>query len=343
MTRALLLLAAVISVTLHAIEGQPRVSSQEVRSSGGIRGAEMEDVAVADATRVAVGEQGAQPPMFRAKTDAVMVDATVRERNGRSITGLTARDFELLDNGVPQVVHDVSYGKLPIDITVALDVSHSVSGSLLDRLRQAVVQLMADLGKNDRLKLVLFNMRVTRSIDYASDVKAVERAIRSATAGGGTALLDAMSVTLVSSTPPDRRQLIVFFTDGSDSTSTTSTDVLTTVAQRSRATLAFVVPSGATPVSVFSPFRGATVTTVNRVPNQSLLTTLAQETGGTILPVGSSANLSAAFRRVLSEFRSAYVLYYTPRGVDRAGYHQLEVKVKRDGAQVLARRGYFYN
>jgi len=46
-------------------------------------------------------------------------------------------------------------------------------------------------------------------------------------------------------------------------------------------------------------------------------------------------------RGVLNEFRSAYVLYYTARGVDRAGYHAIDVKVKRDGAVVQARRGYF--
>ena len=100
--------------------------------------------------------------------------------------------FEVFDNGVLQQVDDVSYGKLPIDVTVALDVSHSVSGNLLDRLRQGVVQLMRDLGRNDRLKLVLFNMRVTRTIDFTNDVDAVERAIRGVAAGGGTALLDAV-------------------------------------------------------------------------------------------------------------------------------------------------------
>jgi len=46
-------------------------------------------------------------------------------------------------------------------------------------------------------------------------------------------------------------------------------------------------------------------------------------------------------RGVLNEFRSAYVLYHTARGVDRAGYHAIDVKVKRDGAVVQARRGYF--
>ena len=280
-------------------------------------------------------------PTFRSSTAAVMVDVTVSDRSGRPVTGLTAEHFELLDNSVVQQVHEVSYGKLPIDVTVALDVSHSVSGALIDRLRRAVVQLMDDLGPQDRLRLILFNMRITRTLDYTSDVKTIERAIRGAAAGGGTALLDAISVALVSPAPADRRQLAVFFTDGSDSSSTTPADILTAVAQRTRATLAFVVPSSAPALSMTSGMFSARATTVVRFANQPLLTALASETGGTILPVGGNANLSAAFRSVLSAFRSTYVLYYTPRGVDRTGYHRLEVKVNREGARVQARRGYF--
>lgn len=296
-------------------------------------------------TRLAVADQEAQTPVFRSKTDAVVVDATVRDEKRRSITGLTAADFELIDNGVPQRVHDVSYGKLPIDITIALDVSHSVSGGLLDRLRQAVVQLMGDLGKEDRLKLVLFNSRITRTFDYTRDVRTVERAIRGAIAGGGTSFFDAMSVTLVSESPSDRRQLAVFFTDGNDSTSTTSADVLVEVARRTRATLDFVVPAAAARTLTLThgsgPVTFATPVQQLQAPASPLLRTLTHETGGTVFPVASSSNLSAAFRTVLNEFRSAYVLYYSPHGVDRAGYHRIEVKVKRDGAQVQARRGYF--
>ena len=283
----------------------------------------------------------AQAPLFKSRTAGVMVDATVRDKNRRSVTGLKASDFQLTDNGVPQQVSDVSYGKLPIDITVGLDVSHSVTGSLLDRLRQGVVQLMGDLGKDDRLKLVLFNMRVTRIIDYTRDVRAVERAIRSATAGGGTSLVDAMSVSLVSEGPTDRRQLVVFFTDGSDSTSTSSESMVLGVARRTRATLAFVVPSNITSVNTFN---GTTISVRAGTSNSSyhpLLNALARETGGTIFPVGGSTNLSSAFRQVLNEFRNAYVLYFTPQGVERQGYHQIEVKVQRDDAQVVARRGYF--
>jgi VWFA-related protein len=259
---------------------------------------------------------------FRSAATAVTVDVTVRDARRRPITGLTAGDFQVLDNGVLQQVDQVSYDLLPIDVTVALDVSYSVTGRLLDRLRRAVADLMRDLGDDDRLKLVLFNMRISRTIDFTNDVDAVERAIRDAQAGGGTALLDAISVALVSGTVPDRRQLVVFFTDGSDSNSITSAETLVTVAQRTRATLAFVMPADV-------------------MASLQVFPTLATETGGRILTAGTNTNLSSTFRRILGDFRSAYVLYYNASGVDRDGYHTLEVKVNREDAVVQARRGYF--
>ena len=288
----------------------------------------------------------AQQPTFRSSAAAVVVDVNVRDRNGRPVTKLDVSDFELLDNGVRQELHDLSYGKVPIDITVALDVSHSVSGKMLDQLRQGVVQLMRDLEKDDRLKLVLFNMRVARTMDFTRDVKGVESAIRSATAGGGTALLDTLSVSLVSANAPDRRQLVVTFTDGSDSSSTTTPEMLIAIAQRTRATLTFVMPAVRVQMTINrGPTSIGPLTTysanVMRGPLHDFLTTVARDSGGSVLPVAGGVDLSAAFRRVLADFRSTYVLYYTPRNVDAAGYHSVDVKVNHEGATVRARRGYF--
>jgi Ca-activated chloride channel homolog len=281
-----------------------------------------------------------QQPTFRSEVNAVVVDASVRDRSRRPVANLRASDFQVIDNGVPQDVDNVSFGRLPIDVTVALDVSYSVTGAVLERLRRAVGQLMRDLRREDRLKLILFNMRVMRIVDFTADPEVVDRAIRTATAGGGTALLDAISVALVSASTPERRQLIVFFTDGNDSTSVTAPGTLTTVAQRTRGTLTFVMP--ALP-QVVRPAGPATASRqLSQRPLAPVLSAIAVETGGTMLPVNEDADLSSAFRRVLDDFRSAYVLYYNPRGVDRGGYHTLEVRVKREGATVQARRGYWF-
>ena len=87
--------------------------------------------------------QDPQRPVFRSTAAAVPVDVAVRNRAGRPVTGLTIDDFELLDNGVPQQIDTISYGKLPIDVTIGLDVSHSVTGTMLDRLRRAVARTAA--------------------------------------------------------------------------------------------------------------------------------------------------------------------------------------------------------
>ena len=79
-----------------------------------------------------------------------------------------------------------------------------------------------------------------------------------------------------------------------------------------------------------------------RPPSARCRSGIAGETGGFVTTVEPGENLTTKFRRVLEDFRSSYVLYFTPRGVDRAGAHTLEVRVKRPGVDVRARRGYVW-
>jgi VWFA-related protein len=285
-----------------------------------------------------------QLPTFRSMANAVAVDVTVRDSRRKSVTGLRAGDFEVFDNGVKQDVAEVSYGKLPIDVTVALDISFSVTGVLLERLRSGVVTLMRDLGREDRLRLMLFNSRVARVVDFTTDEKKVEAAIKGAVAGGGTALFDSISVALVSTAPRDRRQLVVVFTDGNDSTSTTQPATLTNVALRTRAAVAMVMP-GNGPIVVTGSSSAQQVFANMKMslmpqPYDGFFRSLASATGGSVVRTNASSDLNAVFKQILEEFRSAYVLLYDVKGVER-GYHELEVKVKRDGVNVSARRGYW--
>jgi hypothetical protein len=72
-----------------------------------------------------------------------------------------------------------------------------------------------------------------------------------------------------------------------------------------------------------------------------VLATVARDTGGEVVPIDVSSNLGLVFRRILDDFRSSYVLFYSPSGVDRSGFHAITVDVTRPGAVVTARRGYF--
>ena len=299
----------------------------------------------------ALPQEPQQPPVFRAAASAVMVDVSVRDGSRRVINDLTSADFTILDNGVAQQVDQISYGKLPIDVTVGLDISGSVNGPMLERLRNAVHQLMRELRKEDRLKLMVFNMRFSQTIDFTTDLNQIDQAIRNAGGAGGTALYDALSVALITAADPARRQLVVFFTDGNDTSSTTSAATLVKVAERSRATVSVVlVPTISTiqqrPVGYSTantnlspallPGSGSEVFFLDTALNR-----ITMDTGGQISRVNVMGSMGIAFVQLLDRFRSAYVLYYSPRGVDRAGFHMLSVTVNRPGAVVEARRGYF--
>lgn len=295
-------------------------------------------VAALPASRIGAQEQ---LPTFRSMANGVSVDVTVRDSKRKSVVGLKPADFEVYDNGVRQDVAEISYGKLPIDVTVALDVSFSVTGVMLERLRSGVVTLMRDLAREDRLRLMLFNSRVSRVVDFTTDENKVEAAIKAVAAGGGTALFDSISVALVNSAPRERRQLVVVFTDGNDSTSTTQPATLTNVALRTRAAVTMVLPGTGSAVVTGS----GTASTSMKVslmpqPYDGFFQSLAKATGGSVVRTDASSNLNTVFRQILEEFRSAYVLLYDAKGVER-GYHELEVKVKRDGVTVSSRRGYW--
>lgn len=275
-----------------------------------------------------------QAPTFRTRADAVAVDVSVRDGT-RVISNLTAGDFDVLDNDVPQQVTDVTFGKVPIDVTIVLDVSQSVSGATLERLRRGILQLMRDLNKEDRLKLMTFNMRVSRIIDFTANPSEVERALPTALGGGGSSVWDAVAVALVSASEPNRRQLVVLFSDASDTSSTLDSDTLISVAQRTTASFSAVVATiGAIgPRSIMVPG-----------PGPAVLQRLAVETGGGVFPIGATnPDLTAAFRRAFEQFRSSYVLHFTPNGVERAGFHALKVTVKgKPRLTITARRGYFW-
>ena len=73
---------------------------------------------------------------FSSRVTGVRVDVLVSE-NGAPVTGLTAADFEVRDNGVVQDVDLIEFGKLPLNVIMALDLSQSTMGERLLHLRLA--------------------------------------------------------------------------------------------------------------------------------------------------------------------------------------------------------------
>lgn len=267
----------------------------------------------------AVSPAAPQTPTFSSRVEAVRVDVLVTE-NGRPVRGLTRDDFEIRDNGVPQDVTLISSEELPLNIVLVLDASNSVRGERLDHLQAAARALVAALARKDRAALVTFSHTVRLGSPLTGDASQLRQAIAGIAPGGNTALFDASYVAMALAESDVGRDLLVVFTDGADTASYLRRE---TVVDAARATE--VVAYGAVVVGRDRP---------------KFLDDFAKQTGGSVLEIRSSSDLSSAFLRILEEFRQRYLLSYSPRGVARSGWHRIEVRVKNGHALVKARAGY---
>jgi VWFA-related protein len=246
---------------------------------------------------VAAGEPvSTQTPQFRGRADLVSVDVAVQQR-GRPVTGLAVADFEILDNGVPQTISDLAFETLPIDVTVALDVSQSVTGAVIDQLRRSVKDLAADLTARDRLRLLTFNVRVTRLVDFGAPASSIDTAFNGIRPFGATAALDTLAVALTQPAAPERRQLVVVFTDGDDRSSVTTPELLLDVARRTTPTVGLVFPSARLRTGIDAPPSPA------EQARSKFYSQLAEETGGFLHVVDAGESLESVFRRMLADFR----------------------------------------
>jgi len=271
-----------------------------------------------------------QAPVFRSSVDVVSVPVSVRERN-QPVAGLAARDFEVLDNGVPQQLTSTVIEMLPVDVTLVLDTSGSVRGRL-DRLKADIQEIADGLQSNDRVRLMAFSSTVADvfGLQPGGSHLPLERL----KPGGGTAFYNALAAALMAVPDTDRPHLIFGFTDGLDNVSFLDATRVVSLAGRANAALYLsLVPA--------PPERRVSLTPYAGGPNRRLLREAAARTGGALLDSTSTVRLSDVFGEVLKEFRTSYMLRYSPTGVPRTGWHDIVVKITRPGTyDIRARKGY---
>lgn len=298
----------------------------------------------------------AQQP-FRSGVTGVVIPVSVRSGN-KPVSGLTAADFELRDNGIVQTLQEVSAEKMPIDLTLLLDLSSSVDGPMLQRLKTAVADTAALLRPDDRIRLVAISQVLHEVFPFRP--KAASMPLDTLGAEGATSLYDGLAATMMRPTDVGRRQLIVAFTDGRDSTSIIDENAARAIAQQSEAVVDIVVPvavakagesrrlsqrAGGTPDSLAgSPNltvngQGPAAASPDGVPQ--VLSDLVAPTAGQVLALPPDESISGVFRAMLDDFRATYVLQYQPNGVDAAGWHDVDITLKKRGKfDVRARKGY---
>ena len=297
------------------------------------------------AALLAVMPVAAPAQVFKVSVDAVRVDVLVMDGN-RPVGGLTGADFELRDRGVLQQIDAVSYEDVPLRVMLALDVSQSVEGQPLVDLKDAASAVAGMLAPADRGALMTFSGSLGLAAAWTGDKARLNAAITATEAGGATALHDAAYAALMLRDTEPGRTLVIVFSDGNDTASWLPGQAVIDVAQRSDAVVYTVGLPNDGPVlpGYRVDFRsGIQARPPNLAPPlllETFLTGLAAETGGRALNAGRSDQLRDTFVKIVTEFRSRYLITYTPQGVDTGGWHPLEVKLNNRRGAITARRGY---
>jgi VWFA-related protein len=180
--------------------------------------------------------------------------------------------------------------------------------------------VLDELRPEDRAQLLTFSQTVVRRQRSTSDVSLLRAALDGVRPAGDTSLYDGAFAATTLGESSDGRNLVLLFSDGVDTASWLSADQALTAARRANVVVYSAVVRGESSLT--------------------FLGDLGRLTGGDVIEVESTRDLRGRFQTILDEFRQRYLISYTPRGVERRGWHDVMVRVKGRSVDVRTRPGY---
>jgi Ca-activated chloride channel homolog len=282
-------------------------------------------------------------PVFRVSTEAVQVDVFVGE-DRRAVPGLGLSDFELYEDGEPRKIDSVAVAEIPLNVLLVLDTSASVKGATFSHLHRAASGFLDELSPDDRAGLITFSHHLSLRSGLTSNVAPLKTSLQENEAAGGTAWHDALFGALEILESVRERPMVLLFTDGADTYSWLSEEQVKALAGRTNAVIYAITRDESAPMPLLGTMQAQERYRQERrehIARTGLLHEVTRETGGRLIETNSFDRLHEIFLEILAEMRTRYILTYTPEALVH-GWHTLEVKVKRKGVDVHARRGYYY-
>src|SRR6516162_8789300 len=195
---------------------------------------------IAGAVTFAIAQQ--QPTVFTSNTRLVVCHTTVMDRSGHLVTNLNRDAFTVFENGVQQEIKNVKREDVPVSMGLIID----NSGSMRDKRAKVEAASLAhvkDSNPGDEVFVVNFNdeafLDLPHGKDFTSDIKEMEEALTRIDSRGGTAMRDAirMSIDHVKEKAHKDKKVLVVVTDGNDNSSVISLENLVKAAQQSEVLL----------------------------------------------------------------------------------------------------------
>lgn len=171
--------------------------------------------------------QEQEDPVFRSDTRLVLLHATVIDNKGNIITDLQRPAFRVFENNVEQPIKIFRREDVPISLAVVVDNSGSMR-LRRNKVETAALQMVKASNRQDEVFVVNFNDDAFLDVDFTGDVKKMEEGLTRIDARGGTAMYDAISMSLDHLKAKGKRdkKVVMLITDGADTASRTSLEKL---------------------------------------------------------------------------------------------------------------------
>lgn len=266
------------------------------------------------------------------RAEAVLVPVRVSGRRGNFISGLTAGDFRVFENGQPQPIKFFLEQDSPVTLGLLVDHSGSM-GAKLPEVAAAVSAFAHSSNPQDEMFVVDFADSVSIESPggkpFTSDAAELQEAVTMVSAGGRTSLYDALAAGFARLRLGrwDRKALVVV-SDGGDNASRRTFSQIQALARTSPAVIYSIL----------------LLSESGEEENPGVLKKLCRETGGIAFLPQKTEGVIHDTAQIAKDLRSQYTLGYVPSEQPiGAPYRRIEVKVHAPGhsrVQVQARPGY---
>jgi len=267
------------------------------------------------------GYEALHPLPVRASVEFTAMD------EARQYVDLAREDIEVIEDGTMQQIDVFHEVVAPVAIVLAVDASGSMIRAA-EMARQAAAHFVDATGPEDRLAVVQFADKAALVADLKLERDEAHAVLANYDPKGGTALYDALQLSMQRLSAIEGRRVVVVVTDGRDENAAST-------GPGSLATWEMVIDAArAMDVTVYAIGLGSRV-------DRKRLQELVDLTGGEAYFTSDLANLDLAYRRVVEDFRRRYVLGYTSTNGKRDGkWRIVELRGRAKSLHTRSRGGY---
>ena len=265
----------------------------------------------------------AAQPILRVPVRLIVAPTSVTDRSGNFINGLTAADFQLYDNDIPQQVHEDG-DFLPISLSIAI--GSSLKAQAVARVRELGPLLGAlVVGVGGEAAIFTFADKLQVRQNFTPDLGKLTQTLRHLEfSPGPNHVIDAAieAARLLDERPEMRRRILLLISDARDNGSEASLDNALADAALTN-TLIYWLNAG----------RGGAL--------EDPVPAMTRYTGGQQYTLHDRRGLERAITQIGEEIHGQYLLTYTPAKTADSGFHRIRVVAKRLGVEVRSRPGYW--